>query len=970
MKFRVPSLSPLTRRSALLLGLGLLARASQAQGPEVTSWLLNTTGQTGYMGATANVQQVRYSANYVYVNATGIPSYTIGPWPGNPGQATNQNYLFKFTRNPAQNTGTPTATGLGNIGVWKNGATLFNAKDAFSYNSQGKWNQNAIVVEGSSFDNCEGHPNQNGTYHHHLNPTCLYNDRDSTAHSPLLGYAFDGFPIYGAYGYTNTNGTGAIKSMKTSYRERSITQRTTLPDGTVLPASQYGPAVSTQYPLGYYIEDFQYVAGSGDLDEHNGRFCVTPEYPGGTYAYFITLNTFYEAAYPYIIGPTYYGVIAAGATSGSQTVNETVTTYTPATPAVDLTVSSTQSISAGTYRDVTITGTGVGTLSGAITVTGTLTVQSGGSLVTNCQTISGSGSFVLATGGSLSICDAAGITSSGSTGAVQVTGTRTFAADASYVYNGTAAQVTGNGLPSQVTNLALTNTAGLALSQNLSISGLLRINSGTLSVSSRSLTLLSSASGTASVLQSPTGAVSGNVTVQRYVSSSTNSGAGYRQLAAPVSGATVASLTASGYSPVVNAAFNTSATPGTVTPFPSIFGYDESRIASTTNNYVSFDKGWYSPASLSTSLGTAVGYSVQTAPTTFSFTGTLRSGNVTTAGLTRGSDANAGWHCVGNPYASTLDWSVLTGSLSSNIASSMYVFESSGPYAGTYRAYVNGVGNPLIASSQAFFVRSLTTGQAPTITFVNGARTAGAATVSRGSADQRPQVALTLRAASGQQDETTLYWENGATAATDAQYDAWKLLNPGQAQLWTEAGTERLSINGLPLPSTASVRIPLSFDLPQAGSYTLQPTTLANLPASWSLQLEDRLLGTTQPLSAQRNIAFQASTAGTLQGRFVLVLNPTQAPLATAIGQLALGLGLYPNPAHGSAQVSLPAVPGASQATLTLVDALGRVVRRQSVGLSAAGALTAIDLSSLAPGVYALRTQAGAETAVRRLVVE
>jgi len=253
---------------------------------------------------------------------------------------------------------------------------------------------------------------------------------------------------------------------------------------------------------------------------------------------------------------------------------------------------------------------------------------------------------------------------------------------------------------------------------------------------------------------------------------------------------------------------------------------------------------------------------------------------------------------------------------------------------------------------------------------VNGARTAGAATVSRGSADQRPQVALTLRAASGQQDETTLYWENGATAATDAQYDAWKLLNPGQAQLWTEAGTERLSINGLPLPSTASVRIPLSFDLPQAGSYTLQPTTLANLPASWSLQLEDRLLGTTQPLSAQRNIAFQASTAGTLQGRFVLVLNPTQAPLATAIGQLALGLGLYPNPAHGSAQVSLPAVPGASQATLTLVDALGRVVRRQSVGLSAAGALTAIDLSSLAPGVYALRTQAGAETAVRRLVVE
>ena len=116
--------------------------------------------------------------------------------------------------------------------------------------------------------------------------------------------------------------------MRSSYRLRSISTRTTLPNGTT--ASAAGPAVSATRPLGYYVEDFEYVAGRGDLDEHNGRFGVTPEYPAGTYAYFITINRQYTGAYPYTPGPTYYGVVPAGATgpqSGRAVVNEPVTTY-------------------------------------------------------------------------------------------------------------------------------------------------------------------------------------------------------------------------------------------------------------------------------------------------------------------------------------------------------------------------------------------------------------------------------------------------------------------------------------------------------------------------------------------------------------------------------------------------------------------------------------------------------------------
>lgn len=302
------------------------------QGPEVTSWVLNTTGATGYNGIASNVQLVQYSANNVYVTCTCIPGYDIGPWNGNPNTPVNQNFLFKITRNPTPNTGTLTAVPLGHIGVWTNGVSIFNAKDGRTYNNQGVWNINAYFSEGSTFDACLGHPAPNGEYHHHISPACLYDETDSLHHSPVIGYAFDGYPVYGAYGYANPDGTGGIQRMTPSLRARNITTRTTLPDGS--PASQAGPIVGAQFPLGYFLEDFEYVAGSGHLDEHNGRQCVTPEYPNGTYAYFVTLDANLQPVYPYTLGLTYYGTVQAGNTgpgSGHNTVSETVVTYTPAT---------------------------------------------------------------------------------------------------------------------------------------------------------------------------------------------------------------------------------------------------------------------------------------------------------------------------------------------------------------------------------------------------------------------------------------------------------------------------------------------------------------------------------------------------------------------------------------------------------------------------------------------------------------
>lgn len=331
-------INPKNMKNTLLLFFILTSFTSRAQlGPEVTSWIQNPGSETGYNNILSNVQLVQYSNDFVYVSATCIPGYDIGPWAGNPNTPANQNFVFKITRNPIQNTGTLTNTPLGHIGIWSNGVSMFNAKDAFSYNNLGVWNRNAIVAEGPSFDDCMGHPAPNGEYHTHLNPECLYNFTDNSQHAPIIGYAFDGFPVYGAYGYDNPDGSGGIRRMESSYRLREISTRTTLPNGTSLNASQYGPAINATYPLGLYLEDFEYVDGLGDLDEHNGRFCITPEYPQGTYAYFVTLNDMLEATYPYTLGPTYYGVVTPGNTgpqSGHVVVSEPVNIYNPISTAI------------------------------------------------------------------------------------------------------------------------------------------------------------------------------------------------------------------------------------------------------------------------------------------------------------------------------------------------------------------------------------------------------------------------------------------------------------------------------------------------------------------------------------------------------------------------------------------------------------------------------------------------------------
>jgi hypothetical protein len=130
--------------------------------------------------------------------------------------------------------------------------------------------------------------------------------------------------------FLNTDGTGGITRMKSGYQLRNITVRNTYANGTTVTA---GPPINDTYPLGRYREDYEYIDHSEPdfLDEHNGRFCVTPEYPNGIYAYFCTVDENWNSAYPYVVGPTFYGV-KTGAKVNS--ITEAVSTYSASPSAV------------------------------------------------------------------------------------------------------------------------------------------------------------------------------------------------------------------------------------------------------------------------------------------------------------------------------------------------------------------------------------------------------------------------------------------------------------------------------------------------------------------------------------------------------------------------------------------------------------------------------------------------------------
>ena len=253
----------------------------------------------------ADVEKVSWHDDYVYIRTSGITDASGGPAttiaPDTEGTVVDQRptsatqFNWKIPRTPVAASAWPTRDD-GPIGVFTNGVAIFSPRDFEPTSTGSIYYRNEAYLRRNSMDANNGtswsskgnyEPTVKGLYYHYDMPGEYASQEVATKHSPIIGWSLDGYPIYGPYGFTNTDGTGAIQKQTSSWVLKSGTRT-----GLGAPTGAYD---------GSYTADYQFN-GSGTLDRHNGRFAVTPEFPDGVYHYHAT-----PGAYPYFIGDEFYG---------------------------------------------------------------------------------------------------------------------------------------------------------------------------------------------------------------------------------------------------------------------------------------------------------------------------------------------------------------------------------------------------------------------------------------------------------------------------------------------------------------------------------------------------------------------------------------------------------------------------------------------------------------------------------------
>lgn len=272
----------------LALGLGAVALAQSGRPPEPKG-----NGGRGGSGEKMGKQyaapagdgknpapsqvSIAVEGGFRVIRANGLSDHAPGQFPnrGNPNVIAAQNYTYRVPVQP-QAGAQFTRLGMHPFGVALNGVVFDpGAAEWWQMDPRSGWTLDPISgSQKLGIDRHNAHVQPTGAYHYHGMPTGLV--EKLTGGQPKVvqvGWAADGFPIYGPWDYSDAKSTNsAVKRMKSSYRLREGTRAS-------------GPGGKFD---GSYVEDFQFVAGAGDLDEANGRFGVTPEFPQGTYHYVLT----------------------------------------------------------------------------------------------------------------------------------------------------------------------------------------------------------------------------------------------------------------------------------------------------------------------------------------------------------------------------------------------------------------------------------------------------------------------------------------------------------------------------------------------------------------------------------------------------------------------------------------------------------------------------------------------------------
>jgi len=216
------------------------------------------------------------------ITGNGVPDHATGKFPNsnNPHSIKAVNVSYSTTLTPAL---TSSSSSVAHKIGYANNSVPFDPATAESYQNAGVWKIEALnqTYFPLGADSSNAHVQPDGTYHYHGMPEGYLTLLGKGTAMTLVGFALDGFPIYARYGYsTATDSTSGVRVINASYRLKTTPSN--------------GRPSTNIVAMGTFTQDYEYVAGLGDLDECNGRFGVTPEFPGGIYHYYIT------DGYPYI----------------------------------------------------------------------------------------------------------------------------------------------------------------------------------------------------------------------------------------------------------------------------------------------------------------------------------------------------------------------------------------------------------------------------------------------------------------------------------------------------------------------------------------------------------------------------------------------------------------------------------------------------------------------------------------------
>ena len=205
------------------------------------------------------------------IRSNGIPDHQPGDFPrrGNPNRIQEQRYEFRMPVDP-QIAKTTTPVGMNRFGVALNGVPFDpSAAEWYRRDPRSGWQYEAMSGKiNLGLDEHSAHVQPDGGYHYHGMPNGMLQELNAGKDAMvLIGFAADGFPIYASRGHQQADDKSSpLVDLKPSYQLKTGER----PSG---PGGKYD---------GLFVEDYEYVAGSGDLDECNGRTGVTPEYPDGT----------------------------------------------------------------------------------------------------------------------------------------------------------------------------------------------------------------------------------------------------------------------------------------------------------------------------------------------------------------------------------------------------------------------------------------------------------------------------------------------------------------------------------------------------------------------------------------------------------------------------------------------------------------------------------------------------------------